>query len=303
MIRLLHFSDIHVTTAQPGTSWRDWCNKRLMGWFNVHLLGRGARLAQAEALTRLLRAEILQRRPDAVIFTGDASLFGFPAEIEQAAGLLGLPGDAPCPGIAVPGNHDYYVSAAAQAGAFERLFSPWQQGVRLTYRRYPFACRVGSVWLIAVHAARPHVGFWDASGTVGLTQWQDLEQLCRRLEPGLRIVVCHYPLLTEKRRPEAWHRRLRDAPSACRWIQQCHIALWLHGHRHYWYYLPADESLPCPTIGAGSATQRGQAGYLEYRLDGSVLYALRRAYDPGRGIFRDTEEFQLTLPAEIAGSA
>jgi 3',5'-cyclic AMP phosphodiesterase CpdA len=295
MIRLLHFSDIHVTTTPLGSSWRDWCNKRLMGWLNVHLMGRGARLAQATQLTQLLHAEIIQRRPDAVIFSGDASLLGFPAELEHAARLLGLTGDAPCPGIAVPGNHDYYVTAAAQSGAFERLFSPWQRGVRLDQRHYPFAYRVGPVWLIALQAARPHVSFWDASGRVGLSQWQDLEQLCQRLEPGLRIVVCHYPLLTEKRRPEPWYRRLRDAPTAYRRIHQCQIALWLHGHRHHWYYLPADESLPCPTIGAGSATQRGQAGYLEYRLDGPVLYALRRAYDPVKGAFRDAEHFQLTL--------
>jgi 3',5'-cyclic AMP phosphodiesterase CpdA len=295
MVRLLHFSDIHVTTAPLGRSWREWCNKRLMGWINIRCLGRGARLAEAGRLTRLVHAEILQRQPDAVIFSGDASLLGFPAELEEAARLLGLAERAPCPGVAVPGNHDYYVAAAARSGAFERLFAPWQQGLRLPQRPYPFACRIGSVWLIALHAARPHVGFWDASGRVGAAQWQDLQELCQKLDPGPRIAICHYPLLTEQRRPEGWHRRLRDAADARRWIASCGISLWLHGHRHRWYYLHADADLPCPTIGAGSATQRGQAGYLEYRLDDSGLHALRRAYDPDTGTFRDAEQFHLAL--------
>lgn len=295
MVRLLHFSDLHVTAAPLGSTWREWCNKRLMGWVNIHLLGRGARLAEAGRLTRLLHAEILQRQPDAVIFSGDASLLGFPAELEEAARLLGLVKHPPCLGIAVPGNHDYYVAAAARSGAFERFFAPWQRGIRLPQHHYPFACRIGSAWLIALQAARPHIGFWDASGRVGTSQWHNLQALCQTLEPGPRIAVCHYPLLTEKRRPEAWHRRLHDAATACRLIESCGISLWLHGHRHRWYYLDAGETLPCPTIGAGSATQRGRAGYLEYCLDGPVLSALRRDYDPDTGTFRDAEQFQLPL--------
>lgn len=297
MLKLLHCSDLHLSTTPLSWSWRDCFNKRLPGWINVRLLGRGARFASADLVVRRLQVEIQQRQPDAVIFSGDASHFGFAEEIEHTARQLGLgtSDGTSIAGVAVPGNHDYYVAAAANSGAFERCFAPWQQGVRLDNRPYPFALRLGSLWLIAVQAARPHRAFWQASGMVGPQQWQDLEQLCRRLDPGPRIAVCHYPLLTEHRRPEPRYRRLRDWRIACQMVKTCGIALWLHGHRHHWYWLTAGDILPCPTIGAGSATQSGCAGYLEYRIQGQTLHAYRRRYDPASDAFVDEQSFTLPL--------
>ncbi|MCS7269614.1 MAG: metallophosphoesterase [Gemmataceae bacterium] len=303
MIRLIHFSDIHLTVRPLGWSWRDCFNKRVFGWLNVHMLGRGRRFAQAPRIVQRLRDEILARQPEGVIFSGDASHFGFAAEISEAAAELGLQAGAGLPpGVAVPGNHDYYVGPAATSGAFERFFAVWQQGVRLENRPYPFAVRLGPLWLIAVQAAHPHVAVWDASGRIGNSQLQDVQRLCRQLEGGTRVVVCHYPLLAEDRQPEPWHRRLRDWAAACQTVRHCGIALWLHGHRHRWYWLAADQNLPCPTIGAGSATQSGRAGYLEYTFYETHLSVLRRVYDPDTDRYRDAEHFQLALPTAVTPS-
>jgi hypothetical protein len=298
MLKLIHFSDIHLTTTPLGWSWSDYFTKRAMGWLNLRLLGRADHFRQADQIVRCLHKELQDRRPQAIIFSGDASHLGFPREIQYAADMLGLSpvSSSGSVGIALPGNHDYYVTTAAASGAFERCFAPWQQGLRLRAATYPFALRVGPVWLIAVPAAQPHRTFWDASGCVGPQLWQDLYELCQHLHSGWRIAVCHYPLLSEQCQPEPWYRCLRDRHAAYQWIRSCGIALWLHGHRHRWYWLPASAELPCPTIGAGSATQSEHAGYLEYCFhDQGIVDVYRRRYDPAANTFVDDTSFSLTL--------
>ena len=59
-------------------------------------------------LLRLV-AELRERRLDRVVFSGDATALGFPAEFERAAKLFGVNGPEPLPGLAdlplgAPGN-------------------------------------------------------------------------------------------------------------------------------------------------------------------------------------------------------
>ena len=86
-----------------------------------------------------------------------------------------------------------------------------------------------------------------------------------------------------KRTPEPRFHRLRDWDRVRDAAAECGVSLWLHGHRHSWYVLPAGENLPFATICAGSSTQTKRWGYHEYTIDGWKLTGLRRVFDPESG--------------------
>lgn len=301
MVKLVHFSDIHLTARPLGWTVRDMFGKRTTGWFNLNLLGRGDRFKHASSVADVLRNDLATRGYDHLVFSGDASMLGFESELQLAAEVLGVNDTSLPPGIAVPGNHDVYVGRAERKGAFEAAFRPWQQGHRIDNHIYPFAQKVGHVWLIGLKSAKANFWMWDASGRVGEKQLDRLRKLTASLDEGLRIVVSHYPILTEKRRPEQRYHRLRDWKRVRDVAAACGVNLWLHGHRHKWYILPAGENLPFAAICAGSGTQTQRWGYHEYTIDGHKLNGLRRVYDPAATAFRDADTFELKL--ESSGSS
>jgi 3',5'-cyclic AMP phosphodiesterase CpdA len=299
-VKLCHFSDIHLTARPLGWTVRDVLGKRSTGWMNLALLGRGRRFRNASVVVDALRRDFAERDYDQLIFSGDATMLGFDTELSTAAERLGVGDPELAPGIAVPGNHDVYVPRVERRSAFEAAFAPWQQGERVGNYTYPFARKVGHVWLIGMNSARPNFWMWDATGKVVEPQLARLRELTARLEPGPRIVVSHYPILTQRRRPEPrWHRlrnwrRVRDVAA------ECGVCLWLHGHRHLWYVLPVGEHLPFASICAGSASQTRRWGYHEYTIDGYHLEGLRRQYNPEVRAFEDAARFELELPERRA---
>jgi 3',5'-cyclic AMP phosphodiesterase CpdA len=292
-VRLAHFSDIHVTA--PVCAWRrdDWFNKRLAAWINLRWLGRGHHFRHTEAVLHALGGELTGRAVDRVVFSGDATALGFDEEMARAADLLGV---GRLPGLAVPGNHDYCTPRAARSGDFERHFAPWLTGERVSADVYPFAQRVGHLWLVGVNSAVANHWAWDARGAVGEAQLQRLEKLLERLEGGPRVLVTHYPVALASGKPEhSWHL-LRDLDSLLGVARRGGIGLWLHGHRHDVYHLTPSEVVPFPVLCAGSATQAGLWSYGEYTIRGTRLEAQVRVYDPATGAFRDGESFRLELP-------
>lgn len=295
MVRLAHFSDIHLTAKPLGWRVRDAFNKRPTGWANLALLGRGEKFKHANDVTAALRREFVSRGFDQLVFSGDASTLGFPSEMTESANRLGV-GDASLPsGIAVPGNHDLYIHGSVRARHFEDAFAPWQHGQRVGSGHYPFARKVGHVWLIALNSAKPNFLAWDASGRVGKAQLQRFHELCATLDSGPRIVVSHYPLLMEGHKVEPFWHRLRDQRTAIDTAAECGVNLWLHGHRHRWYVLRPATNLPFATICTGSSTQMGRWGYHDYAVDGWNLKAIRRVYDQASQSFLDSDTFELDL--------
>src|SRR5260221_3299706 len=138
-VRLLHFSDVHITAKPLGWRGRDVASKRFTGWLNLRVLGRGHRFRHASHVADALVREIKQRRPDHLIFSGDATSLAFESEFRAAATALGV-GDPEMPaGLAIPGNHDCYVKHPVTERLFERYFAPWQKGERMDGETYPFA--------------------------------------------------------------------------------------------------------------------------------------------------------------------
>jgi len=292
---LAHFSDVHLTVPQLGWVLRDLASKRVTGWFHLRALGRGKRFEHAAAVTRAMVAEFRVRRPDALVFPGDATALGFATEFEHAAKSLHV-GDAELPpGIAVPGNHDYYTPPAVDSGAFEREFAPWLEGVRVDEHVYPFARQVGPVWLVGVNSSTANLQPWDASGEVGAAQRDRLRRLLAHLDAGPRILVTHYPVCLANGEPETrWHG-LRDLDQVVKVAADGGVCLWLHGHRHVAYRIARPKQAPFPVICSGSATQTGRGSYGEYVIEGESLHAARRVFDVAGGEFGDGEKFEVKL--------
>jgi 3',5'-cyclic AMP phosphodiesterase CpdA len=294
-VRLAHLSDVHVTTQPLGWRKRDWFSKRLTGWINLRWLGRRYRFRRADEVLRALVAELRQRRPDRVVFSGDATSLGFEAEFAKAAALLTAGGPDPLPGLAVPGNHDYYTRAVVADRLFERHFAAWQAGSRLDGATYPFAQRVGPVWLVAVNSCIPNRWAWDASGLVGAGQLARLEQLLARLDPGPRVLVTHYPVCLANGQLEQRAHGLRDLADLVKVAERGKVGLWLHGHRHGAYFHRQTRYASFPVVCAGSATQSRRWSYFEYTIRGRQVAALRRVFDRTSGRFRDASAFEFQL--------
>jgi 3',5'-cyclic AMP phosphodiesterase CpdA len=293
MVRLAHLSDIHITVPNLEWSRIDWFNKRVAAWLNFRWLGRGLRFRHANQVLGRLVAEIQARRTDHVIFSGDATALGFAAEFQKAAEILRV--DA-LPGLAVPGNHDYCTVPAAASGYFERAFAPWLQGRRVGKETYPFAQRVGPYWLVGVNTATGNRLAWDAGGAAGPAQQQRLAELLTELDPGPRILITHFPICLASGRRERRSHGLRDVRELVEVAARGDISLWLHGHRHGFYYLQKPPCASFPVICVGSSTQTGLWSYGEYELAGNQVAGLRRVYNPLKDAFEDAEKFTLQLP-------
>jgi 3',5'-cyclic AMP phosphodiesterase CpdA len=291
-VRLAHFSDIHVTAR---SAWRpkDWVSKRLSSWVNLRFLGRGHDFRKTDEVLAALLADLEQRRPDRLLFSGDATALGFEEEIARAADLLRV---KEWPGLAVPGNHDYCTAAAMRSGHFERHFAAWQVGERIGSDVYPFAQRVGHVWLVAVCSATANRLPIDARGGVGRAQLERLEALLDRLADGPRLLVTHYPIARADGTPEKRFHLLRDLDDLLAVTRRGGVSLWLHGHRHDAYHHRPGSLAPFPVICAGSATHAGLWSYGEYTLVGHHLHGCLRVFDPEQGRFQEGETFDLDLP-------
>jgi 3',5'-cyclic AMP phosphodiesterase CpdA len=295
-VRLAHFSDIHLTSKPLGWRPRDWISKRLTGWMNLRLLGRGRRFKKAPAVVLALMRAVRERQPDALVFTGDATGMGFESEFVVAAKALGVGDDTLPPAVAVPGNHDYYTRRSVREGLFEAYLGPWQVGQRVGEETYPFARRVGDVWLICANSSTVNRWNWDASGEFGPEQLARLKKLCATLGPGVRVLVTHYPLRTARGLVEPRVHRLRDHEEALAVADECGIGLWLHGHIHRGFVLQPSAALPFPVVCVGSSAQNNRWTYNEYAITGTRLEGVHRVYDPDHDQFRDAGFFELDLP-------
>jgi 3',5'-cyclic AMP phosphodiesterase CpdA len=269
----------------------------MSAWINLQLLGRGKHFRHTDRILTALRNELKQRNFDHLVFSGDATAMGFEEEMRKAAELLGVGSAEQRPGLAVPGNHDYCTHTAMHSGHFERHFAPWQTGERVGEAIYPFAQRVGPLWLVGVNSATANRLYWDARGRVGAAQLERLEKLLATLGPGPRILVTHYPVWLAEGRPERAFHGLRDLPDLVSVAQRGGVILWLHGHRHEHYHHPYSERTPFPVICAGSTTHHGLWSYSDYTLIGRRLRAVRRVFVESQGAFRDERAFELDLPS------
>jgi 3',5'-cyclic AMP phosphodiesterase CpdA len=291
VVRLAHFSDLHLTTSPLGWRARDWLTKRVTGWLNARLLPRFSRFRHAEEAARALVEDLRAADPNHATFSGDASTLGLEAECCHAADILPV---SAMPGLAVPGNHDYYTPQAEHSGDFERAFASWQRGLRIDDAPYPFAQHVGHIWLIGLNSSRGNRLPWDASGYVDRPQLDRLLELVNRLDHGPRLLVTHYPVLRECGQRESGHHGLANLDEVLEAARSAHISAWLHGHRHHAYCLT--NPLPFPVICSGSATDSSCWTYHLYEIEGRDLRIRRRVFRPASRRFEAGDSLDVKLP-------
>jgi 3',5'-cyclic AMP phosphodiesterase CpdA len=297
MLRLAHVSDVHLFCPEARWVPEDLLSRRVAGWINMTLMRRGRKFRNAAEVLKILVDDIYTRRPDCLIFSGDATSLGFEEEFALTARLLRVTAPDALPTLAVPGNHDYYTRFSAQQGLFERYFATCLEGERVEGATYPFARKVGPVYLIGVNSCTGNSWFWDATGRVGNPQLDRLRELLARphIAACPRILVTHFPVGLASGKPEKpWHK-LRDLRPVLEVAQEAGVSLWLHGHRHHAYHLPATPSAPIPSICSGSGTQRRLWTYNEYRLDGETWHVERRRFDPRGRRFVPVQRFAVEL--------
>lgn len=303
MLRLIHFSDIHV--FQPGARWktREYFSKRVTGYFNNRYLPRSKQFKQASHVLHRLVEEAYSRSPDLVIFSGDATTLGVEEEFAHAAELLkvGQPGTPPA--LAVPGNHDYYTVHGVKQGLFEKHFAPWQHGDRIDKEIYPFARRIGPLYIVAVNSCQWNWWSWDSTGRVGIDQLVRLEQLLtsEAAENSIKILVTHYPLALADGKPEKRQRRLRDLHDLLTVADKFNVQLWLHGHRHESYVVPSSPERSVSALCVGSGTMHDHWSFGEYLFDHNVMNLRQYTYQPSMSKFVMSQESSLTLalPAKV----
>lgn len=301
MMRLVHFSDIHV--FDKGAAWtkRDLLSKRLTGWVNNRLLPRGRQFKDAVDVLKRLVDDIYRQKPDLLLFSGDATTLGVEEEFALAADILRVNDPSALPGLAVPGNHDYYTKSSVRQGLFEKHFAPWLVGDRVDAHAYPFGRAHGPIYLLGVNSCVPSRWSWDARGHVGAEQIRRLRELLAQpvVVERPKILVTHYPIARACGRPEKRFRRLRDLEALVDVAREHEVRLWLHGHRHDPYVVEATAERPIPAVCVGSGTQKDRWTYAEYTLDGKKLIIDYRAYDPRDKQFKTLLHDEEPLPFKL----
>lgn len=228
-IRIGQMTDIHVADFAD-LRLVDFFGKRATGWVNY------TRKRAKEYDVDIIRAGVrrfIDERPDLVIVSGDLTNLALPSELRAAMRLLEPLRQADIPVVVFPGNHDYYVSAAAN-GQFEELCRDYQPAVESGTPRYPFVTRAGNVSVVCFNSAIPTPPML-AYGRVGDDQIaRGVALACRERDDGQTIAFAlhHHPTRAPHKKREG-PRGLRNAAAFRRAACEAKASLIMHGHNHY----------------------------------------------------------------------
>lgn len=201
-IHLLHISDVHF--------------------------GPPHRSEVAEGVLRLVD----ERRPEAVVLSGDLTQRAKPAQFRQARRFVDR---ITVPTIVVPGNHDVPLYRA-----WERLFSPFG-----AYRKY-FASELeptlelAGLVMVGVNTAH---GLTLKDGKIPLKRLEEIASYFRQVPNGTyKVVVAHHQLIP----PPSFgtQRVLHRAQEAVEIFADSGVDLILSGHMHQTYVGSTEEFYP-----------------------------------------------------------
>lgn len=267
-LRILHFSDIHVSVPTAQLLLRDFIGprpKRLLGLANL-LLRRGKHFAETaiklEALARIAQEEKI----DFALCTGDYTALGTDIELRAARKAVEAFVSAPLGFATVPGNHDLYLNDAIHERRFERYFEEFLRSDCPEYSvdgPWPLVRWVGEdVVIVAVNSARPRPQLLLSNGRIPDVQIDALQGIFAdpRVQSRFVIVATHYAARLENGQPDSQRHGLENGEAlieACRPLRRGAI---VHGHVHrrYWVKIP---ELRIPLLGAGSAIHHGREGF------------------------------------------
>lgn len=286
MLRVLHFSDVHVDVAWGEFPWAQMANKRLIGAANLWLRRR-RRFTRAREKIAALVEFARAHRVDVVVCTGDYTALGTEPELRAARVAVEPLTRPPFAFVTLPGNHDVYLGDAVRDRRFERVFgdglvNDWPE--RAVDAGWPAVRLFGdALAVVSVNSTRPNPQPWRSSGRVPDAQLAALVRVLgdARLAARVVLVATHYAPRRRDGTPDRWRHGVENADAL---LGACAVhprAALLHGHIHWRYHL----RLPgCPpTFGAGSATHAGQEGLWLFEVEGRDARAIPGAWEPDRG--------------------
>lgn len=168
---------------------------------------------------------IQERKPDAVIITGDISKDGLAVELDNACAWMR---ELPVPVVLTPGNHDvpYYEM-------WGRLAYPWARFERAAHGLQVLPWHTEKWSIVPVNTARAwQLRFNWAQGEISRGQTAIAAAELQRAAPGaLRIVITHHPLDWPNDAPIKGVTR--GGPRALEKLIDSGAQLFLSGHLHF----------------------------------------------------------------------
>jgi 3',5'-cyclic AMP phosphodiesterase CpdA len=251
LFRLAHLSDPHIGPL-PRPKWRELLGKRATGYINWR---RGRHRAHDMDALGALVADLRAQKPDHVALTGDICNIGLPAEFPFAAQWMRTLGDPQAVSLA-PGNHDVYMRASL--AHMTREWRPWISGDieagNVDAGTFPFLRRRDGVAIIGLCSGVPTLPF-VASGKLGASQLDRLEDLLEATRGDMRVVLLHHPPVDGG----GAIRNLQDHRALASLLARKGAELVLHGHAHSISRksLPGPGG-PIPVLCIGSASSIGR---------------------------------------------
>lgn len=278
-MRVLHFSDIHISLGLRRVPASDWPGKRVAGGVNF-LRGRGRRFESALAKLHCLADFAGRSEVDLVIFSGDFTAMGTRAEFAAARAAIQPFLDAPAGFVCVPGNHDLYTRTVLRQRRFETTF----EGLLETDAPdavvdgpWPLVRLAGDdAAVLALNSAKPNRIPWRSSGRIPRAQLEAARAILER--PGMAdrflFVVTHYSPCLPDGRPDTPHHGLENVGDFLHAISDIRHGAVLCGHVHRTF------RVRLPGIGpeifcAGSATMHELEGFWMFDVEGHRIRAHR----------------------------
>ncbi|MFA6266205.1 MAG: metallophosphoesterase [Pseudolabrys sp.] len=262
---LAHLSDIHLAPLPPAHG-LELASKRITGYLNWQ---RKRRFIHDRSVLDKIVADVKAEAPDHIAVTGDIANIGLEAEYGPGRRFLDSLGPVNSVSI-VPGNHDIYVPESAAYAARE-----WGGFMRGDCgESFPYLRRRGPLAIIGLSSGVPTAPF-QATGELGGSQLGPLGALLDRARDDklYRVVLIHHPPVSES----PYHKKLTDAAALMAVIATHGAELLLHGHDHLdmlnWLDGPNGTRVPAvgvPSASAAPGTDKDDAGYHLYRIDGDA---------------------------------
>jgi 3',5'-cyclic AMP phosphodiesterase CpdA len=276
VIRVLHFSDVHVDVPWHAMPLREFLGKRLVGGANL-LLRRKRLFRDARAKLQALARFADEQSVDLAICTGDYTALGTGPELAAARSAIEPLTRRPRGFVTVPGNHDLYMPDTLRDRRFERCFgdllsTDWPEyavdGGWPAVRLYSAGLAV-----ITLNSARPNPQILRSSGRIPHAQIAAFDRIVAdpRLAGRTVLIGTHYAPRRPDGSPDSWSHGLENADELLGVAARLPRVAILHGHIHWRFHV--QSALGPHLFGAGSATHAGREGIWLYEIEHDRLRA------------------------------
>ena len=271
---LAHLSDLHMLpkgALKPSLLF----NRRIFGATNLYIRDWTKKAVHVvkSAMTAISKANV-----DHIIVTGDLTNLAIEAEFEFASSVIESFGLDHTKLSIIPGNHDYYVPAAAINRRFEHYFGKYTWGPDFDpFAQYPAVKDIDNIRLIlACTPTIPPPMF--SYGELGTPQMDRIFQLADNAHGRHVVLAIHHHLHNQNFLRDKTGL-LRDRQQLKARLAQSSIRLVIHGHDHHEHEMVLQSKLPSGThvLSCGSTTYQsasksrfGRFNIYEFKENGAL---------------------------------